>query len=104
MITSTTAEIPGRSVTEVIGVVTGCTVRSTHEPTHLHHLHSQMGSELTNYTELFAVARNEAIARMVEAAENQGADAIVVVRFTSSSITEGASELLAYGTAVKLDQ
>jgi uncharacterized protein YbjQ (UPF0145 family) len=103
MLTSTTSEIPGRSVAEVIGVVTGNTVRSKNVGKDIGAgLKSMVGGELKSYTAMLAEARDESLARMVEAAQAQGADAVVMVRFTTSAITEGAAELLAYGTAVKL--
>jgi uncharacterized protein YbjQ (UPF0145 family) len=103
MLTSTTSEIPGRSVAEVIGVVTGNTVRSKNVGKDIGAgFKSMVGGELKSYTAMLAEARDESLARMVEAAQAQGADAVVMVRFTTSAITEGAAELLAYGTAVKL--
>ena len=104
MLTSTTSEIPGRSVAEVIGVVTGNTVRSKNVGKDIGAgLKSMVGGELKSYTAMLAEARDESLARMVEAAQARGADAVVMVRFTTSAITEGAAELLAYGTAVKLN-
>jgi len=103
MLTSTTSEIPGRSVAEVIGVVTGNTVRSKNVGKDIGAgLKSVVGGELKSYTAMLTEARDESIARMVQAAEAQGADAVIMVRFTTSAITQGAAELLAYGTAVKL--
>ena len=103
MLTSTTSEIPGHSVAQVIGVVTGNTVRSKNVGKDIGAgLKSMVGGELKSYTAMLAEARDESLARMVEAAQAQGADAVVMVRFTTSAITEGAAELLAYGTAVKL--
>lgn len=103
MITSTTSEIPGRSVAEVIGVVTGNTVRSKNIGKDIGAgFKSMVGGELKSYTAMLTEAREEALARMAEAAQAQGADAVIMVRFTTSAITEGAAELLAYGTAVKL--
>ncbi|MBL4830925.1 MAG: heavy metal-binding domain-containing protein [Aliivibrio sp.] len=63
-----------------------------------------VGGELKGYTEMLTDARNKAIERLVEEADKLGADAVVGIRFTTSSITEGASEVLAYGTAVKLER
>lgn len=103
MLTSTTSEIPGRSVAEVIGVVTGNTVRSKNVGKDIGAgFKSMVGGELKSYTAMLTEAREEALARMTEEAQAQGADAVVMVRFTTSAITEGAAELLAYGTAVKL--
>lgn len=103
MITSTTSEIPGRSVAEVVGVVTGNTVRSKNIGKDIGAgFKSMVGGELKSYTAMLTEAREEALTRMADAAQAQGADAVVMVRFTTSAITEGAAELLAYGTAVKL--
>jgi uncharacterized protein YbjQ (UPF0145 family) len=103
MITSTTDTIPGRSVAEVIGVVTGNTVRSKNVGKDIGAgLKSLAGGELKSYTDMLTEARTEALERMAEAAGALGADAVLMVRFTTSAITQGAAELLAYGTAVKL--
>lgn len=105
MITSTTDVVPGRSIAQVIGVVTGNTVRSKNVGKDLGAgLKSLVGGELKSYTAMLSEARSEAIDRMSESAHEAGADAVLMVRFTTSSITEGAAELLAYGTAVKLSQ
>jgi uncharacterized protein YbjQ (UPF0145 family) len=105
MITSTTDTVPGRSVTQVIGVVMGNTVRSKNLGKDIGAgLKSLVGGELKSYTDMLTEARGEALKRMSQAAQEQGADAVVMVRFTTSAITEGAAELLAYGTAVKLSQ
>jgi uncharacterized protein YbjQ (UPF0145 family) len=103
VITSTTDTVPGRSVAEVIGVVTGNTVRSKNIGKDIGAgLKSLAGGELKSYTAMLTEARTEALARMSQAAQEAGADAVLMVRFTTSAITEGAAELLAYGTAVKL--
>jgi len=103
MITSTTDVVPGRSVAEVMGLVMGNTVRSKNVGKDIGAgLKSIVGGELKSYTAMLTEARQEAVSRMVESATSLGADAIINVRFTTSAITEGAAELLAYGTAVKL--
>jgi uncharacterized protein YbjQ (UPF0145 family) len=103
MITSTTDVVPGRSVAEVMGLVMGNTVRSKNVGKDIGAgLKSMVGGELKSYTAMLTEARQEAVSRMVESATSLGADAIINVRFTTSAITEGAAELLAYGTAVKL--
>ena len=104
MITATTDVVPGRTVTQVLGVVTGNTVRSKNVGKDIGAgFKSLVGGELKSYTDMLTEARAEALARMGQAAEQAGADAVLMVRFTTSAITEGAAELLAYGTAVKLE-
>lgn len=103
MITSTTDVVPGRDVAEALGLVMGNTVRSKNVGKDIGAgLKSIVGGELKSYTAMLTEARQEAVARMVESAQSLGADAVINVRFTTSAITEGAAELLAYGTAVKL--
>jgi uncharacterized protein YbjQ (UPF0145 family) len=103
MIVSTTEAIPGASVAQVLGVAMGNTVRSKSVGKDIGAgFKSLAGGELKSYTAMLTEAREEAIARMVESAQGMGADAVIMARFTTSAITEGAAELLAYGTAVKL--
>ena len=103
MITSTTDVVPGRSVAEVVGLVMGNTVRSKNVGKDIGAgFKSMVGGELKSYTAMLTEARQEAMSRMVDSASSLGADAVINVRFTTSAITEGAAELLAYGTAVKL--
>jgi uncharacterized protein YbjQ (UPF0145 family) len=105
MITTTTEHVPGATVVQVIGLVTGNTVRSKNIGKDIGAgLKSLAGGELKSYTAMLTEARTEALERMSQAAVAQGADAVIMVRFTTSAITEGAAELLAYGTAVKLGQ
>ncbi|MGM8871012.1 YbjQ family protein [Psychrobacter sp. 2Y5] len=94
--------LPGYRITERLDVVYGSTVRSKHVGKDLFAgLKNIVGGELTAYTELLEESRQEAIDRMVVKAEAIGADAIVGLRFSTSSIAQGASELFVYGTAVK---
>lgn len=103
MIITNIEQIPGKTVTEHLGLVQGSTVRTKHIGRDIAaSLKNIVGGELKGYTELLVEARADALGRMQEQAEALGADAILNVRFTTSSITQGASELLAYGTAVKL--
>ena len=103
VIVTTTFDIPGRKIEEVLGIVTGNTVRAKHIGKDiLAGLKNIVGGELQEYTEMLSDARKEALARMVKEAEKLGADAVVGVRFTTSQTMAGAAELLAYGTAVKL--
>jgi uncharacterized protein YbjQ (UPF0145 family) len=104
MITSTTDGVPGATVSSVLGMVMGNTVRSKNVGNDIGAgLKSMVGGELKSYTAMLTEARQEAVARMVDSASALGADAVINVRFTTSAITEGAAELLAYGTAVKLN-
>ncbi|EGR1749033.1 hypothetical protein DUG83_01285 [Vibrio parahaemolyticus] len=103
MIYTTTDTIPGKEIAEVRGVVTGNVVQSKHIGRDLMAgLKSIVGGEIRGYTEMMTEARDIAIQRMVEQADQKGADAIVGIRFTTSSIVDGSSEILAFGTAVKL--
>jgi len=102
MIISTTDYIPGYDV-ELLGVVFGNTVRAKHIGKDiLAGLKNIVGGELQEYTDMLSDARKEAVNRMVNEAKKLGADGIINVRFTTSQTMAGASELLAYGTAVKL--
>lgn len=94
--------LPNYQITERLDVVYGSTVRSKHVGKDLFAgLKNIVGGELTAYTELLEESRQEAIDRMIVKAEALGADAIVGLRFSTSSIAQGASELFVYGTAVK---
>ncbi|WP_367111973.1 YbjQ family protein [uncultured Psychrobacter sp.] len=94
--------LPGYQITERLDVVYGSTVRSKHVGKDLFAgLKNIVGGELTAYTELLEESRQEAIDRMVLKAEAMNADAVVGLRFSTSSIAQGASELFVYGTAVK---
>lgn len=104
MILSNTEEIPGRTIREFYGVVTGSTVRAKHiGRDFMASLKNLVGGELKGYTELLQEARQEALERMSEQARSIGANAVVNVRFSTSSVAQGAAELFAYGTAVKVD-
>ena len=93
--------VPGRQITAHLGLVQGNTVRAKHVGRDIMAgLKNIVGGELRGYTELLEDARQEATQRMVEAARAMGANAIVNVRFSTSAITAGASELYVYGTAV----
>ncbi|MCP4875019.1 MAG: heavy metal-binding domain-containing protein [Gammaproteobacteria bacterium] len=103
MIFSTTENIPGREISEVLGVVMGNIVQSKHIGRDIMAgLKTIVGGEIRGYTEMLSDARNEAIKRLVSEAHDKGADAVVNIRFTTSSIMDNSSEILAYGTAVKL--
>lgn len=103
MIITNIETVPGRTITEPLGLVQGSTVRTKHVGRDIAaFLKNIVGGELLGYTELMVEARREAIARMTGEAEALGADAVVNVRLSTASISGGAAELLAYGTAVKL--
>ncbi len=104
MILSNTENIPGKTIQEFYGVVTGSTVRAKHIGRDIMAgFKNIVGGELKGYTELLNEARQEAIERMEAQAKSVGANAVVNVRFTTSSVAQGAAELFAYGTAVKVD-
>lgn len=103
MIVTNTETVPGYRITRYLGMVQGSTVRAKHLGRDiLSGLKNLVGGELTSYTELMSEARAESIARMTEEAERMGADAVVNVRLATATVTSGAAELLAYGTAVEL--
>jgi uncharacterized protein YbjQ (UPF0145 family) len=103
LILSNTETIPGRQIVEFYGVVTGNTVRAKHVGRDIMAgLKNIVGGELKGYTELLQDSRREATERMIEQAQSMGANAIVNVRFATSSIAQGAAELFAYGTAVRI--
>lgn len=103
MLYVTTETIAGKTVLETLGIARGSTVRSRNIGRDIFaSLKNIVGGEIEEYTKLQADAREQALQRMIEDAKNMGADAIVSVRFTTSVVTQGASEILAFGTAVKL--
>lgn len=96
--------VPGRRIARHLGLVQGSTVRAKHAGRDiLAGLKNIVGGELRAYTELLAESRKEATDRMVEQARSVGANAVLNVRYTTSAITPGAAEILAYGTAVVLE-
>ena len=102
MIITTGNDIPGKNITQVLGLVKGSTVRARNIGRDIGAgIKSIIGGEVKTYTEMTMNARDEAYNRMVNDAINKKADAIIGVRFTTSMIMQGASEMLAYGTAVK---
>lgn len=104
MIITTGNDIPGKKITQVLGLVKGNTVRARNIGRDIGAgIKSIIGGEVKTYTEMTMNARDEAYNRMVNDAINKKADAIIGVRFTTSMIMQGASEMLAYGTAVKFD-
>ena len=96
--------IPGKKITQHFGLVQGRTVRSKHVGRDLMaSLKNSVGGELVGYTELWQESREEAVERMKAQASAVGANAVLNVRFSTSSVTQGAAELFAYGTAVSLE-
>jgi uncharacterized protein YbjQ (UPF0145 family) len=95
--------VPGQRIVKHLGLVQGSTVRSKHFGKDIMAgLKNIVGGELKGYTELLQEARQEATERMIKQAQAAGANAVLNIRFSTSSITQGAAEMLAYGTAVVL--
>lgn len=104
MIVSNMEIIPGKQIKEHLGLVQGSTVRTKHFGRDLMAgLKNVFGGELRGYTELLHESREEAVNRMKQQAEAAGANAVLNVRFSTSSVTQGAAELFAYGTAVVME-
>ena len=104
MIVATSDSIEGKRIKRVIGLVKGNSVRAKFFVQDIiAGLKNLVGGEITEYTELIAQSREQAIDRMIEDAEKKGANAIVGMRFTTASIMAAAAEILAYGTAVELE-
>ncbi|KDS91550.1 hypothetical protein FK85_00815 [Halorubrum saccharovorum] len=100
---SNTESIAGKEVVETLGLVRGNTVRARNVGRDITQgLRNLAGGELKGYSELMTDARDQAQDRMIEEAEALGADGVVNVRFTTSSIADSGAEILAYGTAVRL--
>jgi len=103
MIYTNTPNVPGREISEILGIVTGNVVQTKHLGKDIMAgFKTLVGGEIKGYTEMLTEARHKAISRMVEEALGMDADAVVNLRFTTSAIMSNASEILAYGTAVKL--
>lgn len=103
MLITSSETIEGKKISETLGIVKGNTIRAKHLGKDIiAGLRNIIGGEIKEYTEMLNEARDQSVKRMVEDAEKMGADAIVTVRFTTSTVIGGAAELLAYGTAVKL--
>ncbi len=104
-ITVTNVEcVPGKTVIEHYGMVQGSTVRAKHVGRDIMaSLKNLVGGELKGYTELLHDARKLAVERMVAQARELGGNAVINVRFATSSVAQGAAEILAYGTAVRLE-
>ena len=104
MIISTANEIPGKKIVKTLGLVRGNTIRARHVGKDIMAgLKNLVGGEIVEYTKLMAESREQAIDRMEDEAKRLGANAILSIRFTTSMIMGGAAELLAYGTAVVVE-
>ena len=103
IIVTTTNEVPGKKIKEILGVVKGNTVRARNIGRDIGaSFKTMIGGEIKTYTDMTTTAREEAFNRMVNQAIDLGADAVVGMKFMTSMIMQGASEMLAFGTAVKL--
>ena len=103
MIITTSPTIAGHEIIETLDIARGSTVRARNLGRDIFAgIKNLLGGEIKEYTELMAAAREQAIERMQADAESLGADAIVNVRFMTAMVMQGASEILAYGTAVKI--
>lgn len=104
MILVSSDEIPGRRIVKTLGLVRGNTIRARHAGRDfLALMRGIVGGEISEYTKMIAESREQSIDRMVAEAQLLGANAIVTVRFSTSSMMQGAAELLAYGTAVVIE-
>jgi len=105
MIVVTSDSIPGRRVVKTLGLVKGNTIRARHMGKDiLAGLKGIVGGEISEYTKMVAESREQSLDRLVEEAELLGANAVVAIRFTTASMMQGAAELLAYGTAVIVEE
>ena len=103
IITTTTDSLPNKKVSEILGIVKGSTIRARHIGRDIAaSFKNVIGGEIKSYTQMISQSREEAFNRMVNDAADQGADAVINVRFVTSMVMQGAAEILAYGTAVKL--
>ncbi len=105
MIVATTSEIAGKRIARTLGMVRGNTIRARHVGRDIMaSLRNLVGGEIPEYTKLMGESREQAYDRMLANARQMGADAVVGMRFGTSMITQGAAEILAFGTAVKLEK
>ncbi len=104
MIITTSGQVEGKKIKKTIGLVKGSTIRARHLGKDIMaSFRGMVGGEISEYTKMMAEAREQAIQRMIEDAEKQGANAIVGMRFTTSMVMQNASEILAYGTGIVLE-
>ncbi len=105
MILLTTDQIPGKRIIKVFGLVRGNTIRARHIGKDLlAGLKNIVGGEISDYTKMMAESREQALDRLIEDAEAVGANAVVGVRFATTSMMQGAAEFLVYGTAVTVEE
>lgn len=103
MLLSTVEQIPGRELGQILGIATGSVVMSKHlGKDFMAGMKTLVGGEIKSYTEMLTDARKVAVERLQDQAASMGADAVIGVRLTTSAIMDGAAEVTAYGTAVKL--
>ena len=103
MVVTNIESVPGKTIVEHFGLVSGSTIRAKHVGRDLMAgLKNLVGGELKGYTQLLHESRQQAIDRMIEQARQLGANAVINVRFSTSSVAQGAAELYAYGTAVRI--
>ena len=104
MLVSTLEQVPGQRITKVLGLVKGNTIRARHlGHDFLAGLKNLVGGEIDDYTKMIAESREQALDRMIAQARNNGANAVIGVRFATCEMMEHAAEILAYGTAVVLE-
>jgi|TARA_B000000475_G_C15652590_1_gene306419 uncharacterized protein YbjQ (UPF0145 family) len=105
MLIVTTFEVPEKKILKTLGIVKGNTIRARHVGKDIiAALRAVVGGELHEYTKLLAESREQAIDRMIEDAKSLGANAIVGMSFTTSVMAQGSAELMAYGTAVVIEE
>ena len=104
MIITTSEQMEGKKIVKTVGLVKGSTIRARHLGKDIiAGFRGMVGGEITEYTKMMAEAREEALQRMIDDASQQGANAIVSMRFTTSMVMQNASEILAYGTGVVME-
>ena len=104
MILTTSSQVQGKTIKKTVGLVKGSTIRARNVGRDIMAtLRGLVGGEITDYTKMMADAREQAIQRMIQDAESQGANAIVDMRFGTSMVMQGAAEVIAYGTGVVLE-
>ena len=104
MITVTTQEITGKTITKTVGLVKGSTIRARHLGKDIMAgFRGVVGGEITEYTKMMAEAREQALQRMIEDAEKKGANAVTTMRFGTSMVMQSAAEVVAYGTGVVIE-
>ncbi len=104
MILATTEILPGKNIVAYVGLAKGCTVRGTHAGEDIiARMKNTLGGEIHEYTAILAAAREQALDRLIADAQSMGANAVVGLRFCSTEIDVGVAELIAYGTAVRVE-